>query len=67
MVTHPHNQYFLNKTESKFLNRKKLSTFLPLLDSPDHFSFSFGKLFSLLPTAFRMNKIPFPLGLSNFG
>ena len=30
-----------------------------LLFSPDYFSFSFGKLFSLLPTAFRMNKIPF--------
>ena len=26
----------------------------------NNFSFSFGKLFSLLPTAFRMNKIPFP-------
>ena len=37
---------------------KEFSTFLTLLDSPDYFSFLFGKLFSLLPTAFRMNKIP---------
>ena len=40
---------------------KEFSTFFTLLDSPDYISFSFGKLFSLLPTAFRMNKIPFPI------
>ena len=39
---------------------KEFSTFFTLQDSPDYFSFSFGILFSLLPTAFRMNKIPLP-------
>ena len=39
---------------------KEFSTFHTLQGSPDYFSFSFGRPSSLLPTAFRMNKIPFP-------
>ena len=39
--------------------RKEFSTCFTLF-CPDYFSVSFGKPFSLFPTAFSMNKIPFP-------